>query len=363
MVKTQGRERTTPLTFARELTMVWRDSRMRPRAGDTATTERALRQRYAAPIVTSPSSSTFYVVGIDAGGTKTVCLLADQDGAVVGEARASGANLQSAGELEVEKILHQVMLEAIGVRPITPAAICLGIAGVDRPEDAEVVTGLMRRIGSTARIKVTNDALVALVAGAGRGPGVVVIAGTGSIAYGRNADGQLARAGGWGYVLGDEGSGYWIGRLALRAVVRASDHRGRPTNLTPHILGHFRVQRAQDLVREVYHRDLKPTTIATLARYVQAACEEGDHVARGILETGSRELIASADSVVTQLGMRHDAFTFVLAGGMFRAVPWLAGELTARLPDIAPRAEVRVLDREPAYGAVLLAIDEARSEA
>jgi N-acetylglucosamine kinase-like BadF-type ATPase len=313
--------------------------------------------------VTIPPPSTTHVLGIDAGGTKTVCLLADEQGTVVGEARGPGANLQSAGELEVEKTLHQVMRDAIGDRRIVPAAICLGIAGVDRPEDADEVTAVMRRIGATARIAVTNDALIALVAGAGRGPGVVIIAGTGSIAYGRGAEGQVARAGGWGYVLGDEGSGYWIGRLALRAVVRAADHRGRPTSLTPLILGHFRVQRPQDLVREVYHGDIRPSAIAGLARYVQVACTEGDHVARGILETGSKELIASADSVITQLNTRHDPFTFVLAGGMFRAVPWLAGELAARLPDIAPRATVQVLDREPAYGAVLLAIDALRGAA
>ncbi len=107
-----------------------------------------------------------YVLGIDAGGTKTVCLLADESGEMFAEARRGGANLQAVGELEVEKVLHEVMEEAIGDRDIVPAAICLGIAGVDRADDARVVRGIMRRIGYKARVLVVNDALVALEAGA-----------------------------------------------------------------------------------------------------------------------------------------------------------------------------------------------------
>ena len=128
-----------------------------------------------------------HVLGLDAGGTKTVCLLANAQGTVIASARAGGANLQAVGELAVEKVLHDVMDEAIGERGIVPAAICLGIAGVDRPDDHAVIRGIMKRIGRQARILIVNDALVALEAGAPEQPGVVVISGTGSIAYGRNA--------------------------------------------------------------------------------------------------------------------------------------------------------------------------------
>jgi len=169
-----------------------------------------------------------YVLGIDAGGTKTVCLLADEGGTIVAEARGGGANLQAAGELEVEKVLHRVMEEALGDRAVVPAAICLGIAGVDRPDDSAVVSAIMRRIGYKARIVVVNDALVALEAGAPGQPGIVVISGTGSISYGRNANGEAARAGGWGYVLGDEGSGYWIGRAGCAPCSGRRIDAGRP---------------------------------------------------------------------------------------------------------------------------------------
>src|SRR3954465_5351429 len=167
-----------------------------------------------------------HVLGIEAGGTKTVCQLADCHGAVLAEARRGGANLQAAGELEVEKVLHEVMEEALADNDVIPGAICLCSAGVDRPDDARIVRAIMKRIGYKAKCLVVNDALIALEAGAPGQPGVVVIAGTGSISYGRNERNHAARAGGWGYVLGDEGSGYWIGRAALRAVLREADRRG-----------------------------------------------------------------------------------------------------------------------------------------
>ena len=303
-----------------------------------------------------------YVLGIDAGGTKTVCQLADDRGEVIAEARRGGANLQASGELEVEKVLHDVMNEAIGDREISPSVICLGIAGVDRPDDAKIVGGIMRRIGSKARVLVVNDALVALEAGAPSQPGVVVIAGTGSIAYGRNDRNQAARAGGWGYVLGDEGSGYWIGRAALRAVLREADRRGPKTLLTGLLLKYFQIDRAQELIHEVYHGTLRPSAIAALAQYVHAAFKAGDSVAIGILRGSADELESSALSVARRLDLVGSRFPFVLAGGMFKAVPWLYEELERRLLLASPASRIIRLDVEPAIGAVRLALLEARGE-
>ena len=304
-----------------------------------------------------------YVLGLDAGGTKTVCLLADGEGRIVGSARRGGANLQAAGELHVEKVLHDVMEEALSGTDLPPVAICLGIAGVDRPDDAHVVRGIMRRIGYKARVLVVNDALVALEAGAPGEPGVVIISGTGSIAYGRNAMSQAARSGGWGYVLGDEGSGYWIGRAALRAVLREADKRGPRTALTPILLDHFAVAQAQGLIHEVYHTNLKPSAIASLATCVQDAFTRGDDVAAGILREAAGELEGSALSVVRRLELVGMPFPFILAGGIFRAVPWLADELSRRLPLASPNARAELLAREAAEGAVALALQEARGGA
>ena len=304
-----------------------------------------------------------HVLGIDAGGTKTVCLLADAQGAIVSEGRGAGANQHTAGELAVEKVLHEAMEAAIGERAITPAAICLGIAGVDRDDEARTVRAIMRRIGYKSRVLVVNDALIGLVAGARDEPGIAINAGTGAIVYGRNAAFEAARAGGWGHMIGDEGSGYWIGRESLAAVMRAADGRGPETRLTGEILAHFNVVDESRLPRIVYDRELPRGSVAALGPIVQRVAAQGDAVAMRILERAADELVLAARSVATRLEMRGDAFTFYLAGGVFRVVPWLAEELPRRLVEVAPRAQAQILPEEPAVGAVWLALAEARGGA
>ncbi len=307
-------------------------------------------------------SPSMFVLGIDAGGTKTVCLLADEHGRVLAEARGPGANLQAGGELEVEKTLHALMAETLGRnRSIRPRAICCGMAGVDRPEDTATIRTILTRIGHKADLLVVNDALIALEAGAPGEAGVVIVSGTGSIAYGRDATGRAARAGGWGHVLGDEGSGYWLGRQALQAVVRASDGRGPATLLTSLVLQHYRIDRAQELVHQVYGDGAKPSVLAKLGPLVQRAADEGDAVGRQIIDTGAAELSAAAGSVVGALGL--DACPIVLAGGMFRGVPRLQDAVIARVVAILPRATIRPLTAEPAQGAVQLALDLAAGRA
>jgi N-acetylglucosamine kinase-like BadF-type ATPase len=304
-----------------------------------------------------------HVLGIDVGGTKTVCLLANEDGTVVARAREAGANLQGVGELALEKVLHSVMEAALAGQSITPSAICLGIAGVDRAVDRDVVRGIMDRIGYKAAVLIVNDALIALQAGLGDAPGIVVVSGTGSIAYGRNAAGEAARAGGWGHVLGDEGSGYWIGRMALRAVVRHADGRGRETSLTPRLLGHFELTRAEELTHRVYHAPLAPGAIGALARYVQLARDDGDPVAAGILDQAAEELVTAASAVMKRLEMDRESFSFVLAGGMFHALPWLCDQLAMLLPLVGARSRTIRLEEDPAVGAVQLALAAARGRA
>jgi N-acetylglucosamine kinase-like BadF-type ATPase len=304
-----------------------------------------------------------HVLGIDAGGTKTMCLLADEQGSIISEARGGGANLKTAGELGVEKVLHTVMEEALGDRQIVPSVVCLGMAGADRPADAQTVRAIMRRIGYKAKTLVVNDALIALVAGAGDAPGVAIVTGTGSIVYGRNSGDRAARAGGWGHILGDEGSGFWIGREALVSVVRGADGRGPATLLTPRVFAHFGIRSISDLVQLLYDRDPALGIVAALGQVVQGARDDGDEVASLILTRAADELILAATSVVERLAMTLESFPFVLAGGIFSGVPWLLADLERRLPALAPRASVKRLQTDPAVGAVHLALAEARGGA
>ena len=297
------------------------------------------------------------VIGIDAGGTKTVCRLADSKGRFLGEARGPGANLQNAGELHVEGVLHQLIAEVTPAASDWPAAVCLGMAGVDRAGDAAVVRNILLRIVPRSRVVVVNDALVALEAGVPGGPGVVLIAGTGSIAYGRNLDGWAARAGGWGYLLGDEGSGFWLGRQALQAVVRSADGRGPHTLLTARVLSHFGIARTQDLVREIYNGSFEPATVAAIASQVEGAASEGDEIALHLIDTGARELGLAALAVCSQLRLTRGPV--VLAGGMFTAAPRLRQRVVAHLTGRSPGMVVTPLQGQPVAGAVSLALAEA----
>ena len=301
-----------------------------------------------------------HVLGIDAGGTKTVGYLADEEGKALAEARKGGANLHAAGETAVEAVLRAVIEEAIGGSGIVPAALCVGMAGAERDTDRRAVEAILGRIGFAGRVLVVNDAFVALSAGVREGPGIVLVSGTGSIVYGRSARGLAARAGGFGRIFGDEASGYWLGRRALQAVARASDGRGPKTRLTPLVLAHFGVTQAWDLIQQVNMRAGEHRLVSALAPVVERGRAEGDAVAVAILEEAAQELVTAANCVADRLAMCEDAFGFVLAGGVFKASPWLADELSRRLPAVAPRAEVMKLQAEPAQGAVWLALAEAR---
>ncbi len=304
-----------------------------------------------------------HVMGIDAGGSKTLVLVASGDGQVVAEGHSGGANLRTHGELAVEKALSEAIDRALAKTGIRPAAVCLGIAGVDRHDDAQTISGLMRRLGFRDHTLIVNDALIALVAGAGVPSGLVLVAGTGSIAYGVNEAGFAARSGGWGPVLADEGSGYWIGRRGLVAVMRHADGRGSRTVLTSLVLEHLGLTRTDQLVNEIYESAERRQFVATLGPLVESARAAGDLVAGEIMREAATELVAAAASVITRLGMRGEVFQAFLSGGVYRSIPWLAAEVSDLLRDVAPRATPVLLTAEPAQGAVQLARAEIAGRA
>ena len=296
------------------------------------------------------AESTRYVVGVDAGATKTVGLLADERGRIVAQARGGGANLHVHGEAQVEAVLRALLGE---LRETGPAdAVCVGMAGVDRGED--VVREILARIGFPGPCRVVNDALIALVAGSPGRLGIVVLSGTGSIAYGVDGSGRTARAGGFGSLLGDEGSGYWLGNHALRAVVRASDGRGPATALTTMVFEALAISSIEELVPLIYEQHLPLSVVATLAARVERARAQGDAVAAELLGRAAQELVLAAQAVSRKLHFEKP-HPVVLAGGVFQACPSLARLVTDRLA--LPLARPVALDREPAHGAVSLALD------
>lgn len=291
------------------------------------------------------------VVGIDAGGTKSVALLADETGRVLSQVRAGGANLRVHGELAVEKVLYQLFEALRDGGP--PAAVCLGMAGVDPPESKAVIEDVLRRLGHRDRALVVNDAHVALVAGAPEGTGIVLVAGTGSIAYGVDPEGRTARSGGWGYLLGDEGSAFWIGHAAVRKGIRSADGRGPQTLLFERICREVGVEATSGLVEWFYDQELSRTRVARLAGLVQQAADEGDEAARSLLDQAAQHLARAARAVAKQLAF-PTSYPLVLSGGAFKACPSLYQRVEASL-DLPAARPVR-LEGEPALGAVHLAL-------
>src|SRR5580693_7738002 len=179
-----------------------------------------------------------YVLGIDGGGTKTLCAVGDES-KLLATATAGPSNVLRVGEAQARESLHQSVRQACAAAGITPAQVtntCVGAAGAARPQVAETVRRILAEILPSTKapstINVVGDMQIGLEAAFGAGPGVLVIAGTGSIAYGRDAHGNTARAGGWGFAISDEGSAHWIGRAAAAALVRDMDrtemHRAEP---------------------------------------------------------------------------------------------------------------------------------------
>lgn len=293
-----------------------------------------------------------YVIGIDAGGTKTVGLLADETGKVQTRARGGGANLIVHGELAVEKVLYQLIEDLEAPHPVS--ALCLGMAGVDREEDSALMSGVLRRLGMRDNVRIVNDALIALVAGAPQGVGIVVSAGTGSIAFGVDPSGQTARSGGWGYLLGDEGSAFWLGHAAVRLGIRAADGRGVPTTLFERIAKTLELDVPDGLVRWFYDQELSRYRVANLASLVEEAARDGDDAASGLLDQAAQHLARAARAVARQLDF-PDPYPLVLAGGAFRACPSLYARLEAVLD--LPQVRVVRLEGEPAQGAVTLALE------
>jgi N-acetylglucosamine kinase-like BadF-type ATPase len=302
-----------------------------------------------------------FVLGIDAGGTKTRALLADEHGRVVGGALGGGANLRTHGELEVEKVLHSVIEEARAAADAAPEAVALGIAGADRPADEAVLRAILRRIGFRNRVIVTNDARIAFVAGSDERVGLALVCGTGSIAWGRNRAGEIARSGGWGWHLGDEGSGFWIGERAIRDVLRAADGRGPATSLDRALSEHFEIARPDQILFAIYDGEFPRTKVARFAPRVEEAANAGDSVARAILADAAGELTRAAVSVRERLRVEGSPYDVVLSGGTFAAVPTLADDVARRLA--TGSARVCRLTEEPAMGAVKLAIEALVSPA
>lgn len=290
-----------------------------------------------------------YFLGVDGGATKTLAVIVDATGREVGRGVAGSGNQAAVGmKRAIESIRGAVTEAARQARTAPPfRAAWIGLAGIDRPGDRD---RLLPHLGALAgAVRLTNDAELALT-GLDGAVGVAVIAGTGSIVVGRDATGRMARSGGWGHIIGDEGSGYELGRLALKAAARASDGRGQQTALLPAIMTEWQLSRPDAMIDRVYP-DGDKGEIARLSALVFVAARDGDAVARRIVRDAATELALAALAVGARLEYPDSGLPIALAGGMLIHEADFRAMLLRRL-----RSRARV-------GRVALVAEPARSAA
>ena len=296
-----------------------------------------------------------YIIGIDGGGTETVGILTTATGRCLAQVQSGPSNYHVVGEAKTQTVLKSVvkaLCEKAGISPTSAIHCCLGMAGLGRAEDRKIIGRICDELGISENRILTHDAHIALVGGTAKQQGVIVISGTGAIVYGINADGKEARASGWGYLLGDEGSGYDIAIKGLRAIARAADGRGSPTELTNRMLNALELNAPDDLIRWVHaaSRD----AIAQLSKIVFDVARTRDGIAEQILDEAAAELVCATSSVIEQLEF-DEMFDIVLSGGNLIHQPMFADKLRQAFARIAPSASVHLPKHAPAYGAVLLA--------
>ena len=261
-----------------------------------------------------------FYLGVDGGQSSTKALLADETGKVIGRGRGGPCNhvastegrskfLSALGDC-LRQAYHEAGLESTSVHF---ASVCLGLSG--GTEDKEAYT---KELIASDRYKLTHDAEIALLGGTAGQPGIIIIAGTGSIAFGRNAEMKTARAGGWGYIFGDEGGGFDLARQALRRALQFEEGWGPPTLLHKVLLEVSSAATANGLMHRMYNK-FDRTQIASYAPLVTTAAEQGDQVALEVLKTAAGHLTGYVTGVYDQLFKKSETVQIVAVGGVFKS--------------------------------------------
>jgi glucosamine kinase len=296
-----------------------------------------------------------FFLGIDGGGTKTRCVVGDEK-LQLGAGSSSSSKVQRVGEACARSALAGAVNEACvqaGISPRQIARTCAGITGAARSETAGVMRDLICGIVG-GHIEIVGDIEIAFEDAFGSGPGVMLIAGTGSIAFGKNESGETARAAGWGYPISDEGSGQWIGAEAVRWALRARD-RGLPSELLSELMKKLGASNFEDFIVRLNANP--PVDFAALFPTVLAAYDKRDQVAAEILTRAGRELSTIAATVIERL-FREQLVSVAIHGGVFAGSATVRNCFAQELKSRYPKAVLLGREVDPARGA----LDRARRE-
>lgn len=299
-----------------------------------------------------------YVIGIDGGGTSTAIHLMSSDGDSISEVMGGPLNINSTSSEIVKQELVELLTNLLRINNLKVSdcvSICLGSAGAGQEDGMNFFRNILEDFGFKGKIIVTNDAETALVAGTGKYEGIVIISGTGSLAYGIGGQGEKVRVGGWGHLAGDEGSGYDIGIKALQTALRCYDGRDQDTQLLPLLLEKLGLDRPEQFIPYIYKTEGK-RHVASLAELVHEAYLNGDRISEGILFKSASELVHMADVVVRKLGYTQRSFDLVCSGSVFKYIDFIYTSFEKQMKMKYPSASIVISEQTAAYGAGKLAL-------
>ena len=316
----------------------------------------------AVKLLTSrPTQSRDFVIGVDGGGTKTRAVILDPRLEVVAEGAAGPSNPLRVGIGTAASAVREAIDQAcaqLAIHRDDIMAAAIGLAGVRRRDIRDRMREKLREcLKGIKVIELYTDGDVALYGATDGGPGLVVIAGTGSICCGRNAQGSHVCAGGWGPIVGDEGGAAWIARKALQAVAQAADGRAEKTALTSAALTFFKVATPDDLSTAIYAPTMTNDRLAGFGRQVVRVAAAGDKVAREILRNAGRQLGLAAKAVIQKLRMENEKFPVACVGGVYGAGDLVLEPMREEINRIAKKAYLA----QPLYPPTVAAARIARS--
>ena len=304
---------------------------------------------------------TRYLLGLDGGGTKTRAVIVNDGGQLVGAGSGGPSNYNDVGVEATQANVGQAVDAArqMAGLPQTPfAAAFLGMAGVVSPTDRAIIQEIAQNLSLAVpeAIGVDHDCRIALAGGLSGRPGLVQIVGTGSSTFGMNSAGEGWRSGGWGQLISDEGSSYWLGIQAMRAAVSAFDGRIDHTSLLKKVRTRLNLAHINDIMHRIYIAGLSRAEIATLAPLVIEAAQEGDEIALGLIDQGTQDLAQCVLAVAKRLGFTTGPCDLATVGGLFRAGDIFVQPFKNAVLGKLPHCRIIPAELPPVLGAAVLSL-------
>jgi N-acetylglucosamine kinase len=300
------------------------------------------------------------VLGVDSGGAKTICAMVDEKLEVLGAGMAGPSNYHVVGVEQAKKNVGLAIKRACSVAGLRRKRFdigCFGMGGLNTERDREIISNFVKSLGVSKEYEIVNDVVVAYYAVTLGKPGVGVVAGAGSIAYGADSRGTNATVSGWGWLIGDEGSAFYIARKALMHATKAVDGRASSTKLVELAKKHFGISRFDDIITAVYHDLARPKNIASFAELVSGAAQDGDEAAEKILTDAGKELALSAETAARKVGITDQPIIIGGVGGVWQSsIVWgvFKDELKKKLPRVTFREPIEF----PVVGALVMGLSK-----